>query len=92
MTAVADPEPDAPSPVLSSSPVDTQTAIATLRGVGLFQSLSDEQLATLAAAGELMQMQPGTELFHEAAPAEFWWVLIDGSAAMTRHIGRRTWC
>ena len=87
MTAVAHPEPDAPSPVLSSSPVDTQTAIATLRGVGLFQSLSDNQLATLAAAGELMQMQPGTELFHEAAPAEFWWVLIDGSAAMTRHIG-----
>ena len=27
-------------------------------------------------------------LFHEGEPAEFWWVLVDGSIDLVRHVGR----
>ncbi len=61
-----------------------------LRPIGLFDGLSDDQLRELLAAGEEVLVEPGVELFHEGDPAEFWYVLVDGSIELFRHVGRET--
>ena len=62
--------------------------LADLRGIGLFDGLSDDQLAELAAAGDEVPVRPGVELFREGEHAEFWWVLLDGAIDLIRHAGR----
>ena len=42
----------------------------------------------LAAAGEEVQFEEGTELFREGAPADYWWVLLDGHVQLVRRAGR----
>ena len=59
-----------------------------LRHLFLFQGLSDDQLHGLVAAGDEVRFDQGTELFHEGAPAEFWWVLVDGRVDLVRQAGR----
>jgi signal transduction histidine kinase len=59
-----------------------------LRGLFLFDGLDDAQLGDLLAAGEEVAFDEGTELFHEGAPAESWWVLIDGHVDLVRQAGR----
>ena len=59
-----------------------------LRALFLFEGLTDEQLAELLAAGEEVYFDEGTELFHEAEPAEAWWVLLDGRVDLVRQAGR----
>lgn len=59
-----------------------------LRPLGLFDGLSDAQLAQLAEGGEEVRIEPGLELFHEGDHADFWWVLIDGALELVRHVGR----
>jgi signal transduction histidine kinase len=59
-----------------------------LRGLFLFDGLSDEQLGDLVAAGDEVRFDEGTELFHEGAPAEYWWVLLDGQVELVRQAGR----
>ena len=46
-----------------------------LRPLPIFAGVSDERLAELLAVGRTMEIEPGTELFHEGAPADHWWVL-----------------
>jgi signal transduction histidine kinase len=58
-----------------------------LRRIPLFDPLTDEQLARLAAEGNLIPFRDGDELFHEGHPAVVWWVLLDGSITMHRHVG-----
>ena len=58
-----------------------------LRRIPLFDPLTDEQLARLAAEGNLIPFHDGDELFHEGHPAVVWWVLLDGSITMHRHVG-----
>src|SRR5262247_3340428 len=43
--------------------------LADLRGIGLFDGLSDDQLAELAAAGDEVPVRPGVELFREGRHA-----------------------
>ncbi|TWD84692.1 histidine kinase/DNA gyrase B/HSP90-like ATPase [Kribbella amoyensis] len=62
--------------------------VADLRGLALFDGLTDDQLAELLAAGTEVRVEPGVDLFHEGDPADFWWVLVDGALALRRHIGR----
>jgi signal transduction histidine kinase len=62
--------------------------VADLRSIALFDGLSDDQLAQLLAAGTEVQIEPGVELFHEGDPADFWYVLVDGSIELFRHVGR----
>jgi signal transduction histidine kinase len=64
------------------------TELADLRNLFIFNGLSDEQLTELLDAGEDVHFEEGTELFHEGAPAEFWWVLIDGHVDLVRQAGR----
>jgi signal transduction histidine kinase len=62
--------------------------LADLRDIGLFDGLSDDQLAELAAAGAEVPVRPGVELFREGEHAEYWWVLVDGAIDLVRHTGR----
>jgi signal transduction histidine kinase len=61
---------------------------ADLRRLPLFDGLSDEQVAALADAGAIVAVEPGVVLFGEGEPAESWWVLLDGTIALVRRIGR----
>ena len=62
--------------------------LATLRAIALFDGLSDDQLAELLAAGEVLEFQRDQVLFREARPAESWWLLLDGTIELVRHVGR----
>jgi signal transduction histidine kinase len=59
-----------------------------LRDLFLFEGLTNAQLDELAAAGESIPFGTGEELFHEGNPADFWWVLLDGTVELVRRAGR----
>ena len=61
--------------------------VEDLRGIALFAGLSDDQLAELLDAGEQQGFEPGEQLFREAQPADVWWVLLDGTITLLRHVG-----
>ena len=58
-----------------------------LRAIALFDGLSDAQLRELSTVGEEVHFTPGEELFLEARPADDWWVLLEGTISLVRHIG-----
>ena len=62
--------------------------LADLRPLDLFRGLSDEQLRDLIGVGEEVTFSEGHELFREGAPADFWWVLVEGRLDLVRHVGR----
>lgn len=62
--------------------------VTDLRGIGLFDGLSDDQLAELVDGGTEVPVLPGVELFHEGDHADYWWVLVDGMIELVRHSGR----
>jgi signal transduction histidine kinase len=59
-----------------------------LRAIGLFDGLSDDQLAELLAAGTEVPIENGVDLFQEGEHADFWWVLVEGALDLIRHVGR----
>jgi signal transduction histidine kinase len=63
-------------------------AVDDLRALELFDGLTDAQLTELFEAGSEVKIEPGVELFHEGDPADAWWVLLSGSVALVRHVGR----
>ncbi len=81
-TPVADPQ--APDGHVTS---DDPGTIERLRSLPLFDGLSDGQLRELLAAGEVISFRPGDVLFREAQPAADWWVLLDGTIELVRHVG-----
>jgi len=62
--------------------------VALLRSIALFDGLRDDQLTELLTAGEMVSAQRGEVLFQEAAPATSWWVLLNGTIELVRHVGR----
>ena len=58
--------------------------IDDLRGVFLFEGLSDEQLGDLIAAGDEVRFGSGDVLFREGEAADFWWVLLAGRVELLR--------
>jgi signal transduction histidine kinase len=58
--------------------------IDDLRGIFLFEGLSDEQLLELAAVGDEVHFDSGDVLFHEGEAADFWWVLVEGRVELLR--------
>ncbi|MGY1643435.1 sensor histidine kinase [Geodermatophilus sp. SYSU D00703] len=58
------------------------------RRLGLFDGTGDAQLHELAEVAEVRRFHPGEELFGEGRPAEYWWVLLEGSLDLVRHVGR----
>ena len=61
--------------------------IEELRGIALFEKLSDQQLADLLEVGEEIIFAPGMELFHEGDHSDFWFVLIEGCIDLLRRVG-----
>jgi signal transduction histidine kinase len=62
--------------------------IDVLRTLSLFDGVTDEQLAELAAAGEEVRFEPGDVLFAEGEHADDWWVLVEGAVDLVRRVGR----
>jgi signal transduction histidine kinase len=58
-----------------------------LRAIGLFSGTDDDQLLALLAVGAEVGFECGDVLFQENHPAEYWWVLLDGSIDLVRHLG-----
>ena len=58
-----------------------------LRRIGLFSGTDDDQLLALLAAATEVPFESGDVLFEENHPAEYWWVLLEGSIDLVRHVG-----
>ncbi|MET0864155.1 MAG: ATP-binding protein, partial [Nakamurella sp.] len=61
--------------------------VELLRSIALFDGLRDDQLAELLAASEVLSTGRDQILFREAQPASSWWVLLDGTIELVRHVG-----
>lgn len=61
---------------------------AELRPLFLFDGVSDDDLAALAAVGEEARFEPGDVVFQQGKPADCWWVLLDGKLELFRRAGR----
>ena len=62
--------------------------VEDLRPLPLFDGLTVDQLAELLAGGTEVAVEPGVVMFREGEPADFWWVLVDGSLELVKVIGR----
>lgn len=62
--------------------------IAELRTIGLFEGLGTDQLAELADGSDEVHFGPGDTVFTEGGYADDWWVLLDGTIALIRRVGR----
>jgi signal transduction histidine kinase len=60
--------------------------IDELRTLFLFEKLSDEQLNWLCVRGRVEEYEPGF-VFREGDPATCFYVLLDGSIALSLHVG-----
>ena len=58
--------------------------IAELRSLFIFDGLTDEQLTELVTAGEEFVFAEGDVLFEQGAPADHWWVLLEGRVELSR--------
>ncbi|MDX6325677.1 MAG: hypothetical protein QOK15_2031 [Nocardioidaceae bacterium] len=58
-----------------------------LRSLALLDGLSDDRLDQLHGAGEEVAFSAGDELFRELRPADHWWLLLEGSITLLRHVG-----
>jgi signal transduction histidine kinase len=61
---------------------------AELKTLFLFESLTDEQLAYLAAEGHVESFGAGATVFAENEPATGFYVLLSGTLALSRRIGQ----
>lgn len=62
--------------------------IDQLRALNLFDGLTDEQLTDLRDGGAEVRITPDDVLFREGEHADFWWVLVEGTVDLYRHVGR----
>ena len=59
-----------------------------VRPLPLFDGLTDDQLLVVLEASEEIPFEPGMALWREGDPAEFWWVLVEGTIDLVRRLGR----
>ncbi|HWN28096.1 MAG TPA: cyclic nucleotide-binding domain-containing protein, partial [Actinomycetospora sp.] len=57
-----------------------------LRGLFLFEALSDEQLDWLAHHGDVVAASAGEDVCREGDPASCFWVLLSGEMAMLQTV------
>jgi len=62
--------------------------IDELASLKLFDGLTRDQLAELIAGSAEVRIEPGVDLFREGEHADYWWVLIEGTIDLVRHVGR----
>jgi signal transduction histidine kinase len=65
------------------------SGVSELRHLPLFDGLTDDQLDRLWSAGTQWPFEPGDVPFREGKPADFWWVLLDGSLSLVRRVGQQ---
>jgi signal transduction histidine kinase len=61
--------------------------VQELRSIPLLEGLADEQVRELWEAGEETAFEPGDVLFRGGRPADHWWLLLDGTVELLRHVG-----
>ncbi|MGY1836495.1 ATP-binding protein [Blastococcus sp. SYSU DS0510] len=61
--------------------------LSAVRQIALFDGIGDDQLQRLVEASARVPFERGDVLWHENQPAEYWWVLLDGSIDLLRHVG-----
>ena len=61
--------------------------VGELRVLPLLAGLDESQLEELAAAGTEVTFGVGEELFRGGQPAEFWWLLLEGTLELVRRVG-----
>ncbi|MFY1634789.1 sensor histidine kinase [Solwaraspora sp. WMMB335] len=59
---------------------------AALRGLFLFESLTDQQLARIAELGRVRRWTTGQTVYAEGEPAECFFVLLDGAITLSRRV------
>lgn len=64
----------------------SKVTIDDVRELSLFEGTGDEQLGELLAAGTTVAFAPGDVLFVENQHADYWWVLVEGSIELIRHV------
>ena len=70
-----------------SLPGDDLMPFDELRRMELFTGVSDDQLHDLVGCRRGAPRPAGEQLFRAGRPAEFWWVLLDGTIELVRHVG-----
>ncbi len=60
------------------------TLVEELRATFLTAGLTDEQLAELIEAGTTVTFERDDELFREGEPADYLWILLEGSIGLYR--------
>jgi signal transduction histidine kinase len=58
-----------------------------LRPLNLFEGLTEDQLAQLLESATEVSVEPGAVVFREGEPADFWFVLLDGTLDLVRRTG-----
>ena len=71
---------------VSAEPTDVRLSGDELRGLFLFEKLTDEQLSWLCERGRIELHEPGY-VIREGEPATCLYVLLDGTIALSRTIG-----
>jgi len=57
--------------------------------IALFDGLTADQRERLWTAGTEWSFGAGDVPFHEGRPADFWWVLLEGSLSLSRRVGHQ---
>ncbi|WP_250556293.1 ATP-binding protein [Pseudonocardia lacus] len=72
---------------MTGTEIPTHLSTDELRGLFLFESLDDEQLAWVSEHGDVVAISAGEQILTEGEPARCFYVLLTGAIAMTRNIG-----
>jgi hypothetical protein len=79
-------EPDTPDQPVQAETLAGECAPDQLRTLFLFEKLTEEQLQRLCQEGHVERVMPGV-LFSEGAPADCFYVLIEGTLITSRRVG-----
>jgi signal transduction histidine kinase len=62
--------------------------LSDVRALELFDGLTDAQLQALIDASDEVTFGPGEVLWRDGEPADFWWVMVEGTIDLLRRVGR----
>ena len=82
---MSSPVPDSAAPE-AAAPGQVMCSAGELRGLFLFEKLTDDQLAWLCREGRVVVTEPGL-VYAEGEPAALLYVLLSGTVVLSRRIG-----
>jgi signal transduction histidine kinase len=85
-SATAPEMPEVPEKPVQKETLSGECSPDQLRTLFLFEKLTEEQLQRLCQEGHVERVQPGV-LFDEGAPADCFYVLIEGTLVTSRRVG-----